>query len=189
MVEGLHSRHRRPHIIPGILECGHHSSVCCAPDREAHLGTTSPMWQNRSPQLRTVHGWRGQGLGLYVCKSTVTVWASGICSGGIHLLGSAHSHNTQTHGARSGTRDTHRPCEIKKKCLRGVCVQFLLRQAPGWRVRVRHAALAKNGDGAGQGLSPFVWEDFHCSSSQLPFGISHKRGGLIFWLCHAQFPD
>ena len=141
---------------------------------QPHVAEQEPTTQDLS------RGERARPGVVCLCKSTVTVWTSGICRGGIPLLGSAHSHNTQTHGAMSGTRDTHRPCEIKKKCLRGVCVQFLLRQAPSWRVRVRHAALAKNGDGAGQGLSPFVWEDFHRSSSQLLLEFHTSEVGLFF---------
>ena len=83
---------------------------------QPHVAEQEPTTQDLS------RGERARPGVVCLCKSTVTVWTSGICRGGVPLLGSAHSHNTQTHGAMSGTRDTHRPCEIKKKCLRGVCV-------------------------------------------------------------------
>lgn len=91
---------------------------------QPHVAEQEPVTQDRSRVGRARPGL------VCLCKSTVTVWAS--AERGIPLSGSAHSLSTWTHGARSGTRDTHRPCEIKKKCLRGVCIQFLLRQAQGW---------------------------------------------------------
>lgn len=123
------SLHHRPHI-PGRLECGYHFSVHRAPDSGGQRRPPSahcPLCvANRSHDSGPLSG---GGWGKAWGWTFLLVNGDSLGISGVGLPLSQAWLTPQTHGHRSGTRGAPGAPQAmqNKKCLKGVCVQFLLR--------------------------------------------------------------